>query len=92
MLREGGCAGEGVGVGTDVEGHADGVEDEGHVQPGVDGAARGWEGGMLLGDVVGHEGGKEGRLHVGPDKASWLMQGLQRERHAQTKIKTKTET
>jgi hypothetical protein len=28
--------------------------------------------------------GKEGNLHVCPDKASWPMQGLQRERHAQT--------
>jgi hypothetical protein len=27
----------------------------------------------------------EGSLHVCPGKASWLMQGLQRERHAQTK-------
>jgi len=42
--------------------------------------------------VAGRGGRKEGRLHVCPDKASWLMQGLQRERHAQTKIKTKTET
>jgi len=62
VLREGGCAGEGVGVGADVERHADGVEDEGHVQPGVGGAARGWEGGMLLGDVVGHEGGESAAL------------------------------
>lgn len=35
---------------------------------------------------------KEGRkedLHVCPGKASWLMQGLQRERHAQNKSKPK---
>ena len=32
---------------------------------------------------------EEGRLHVCPDKASWLMQGLQRERHAQKKSKPK---
>src|SRR6476469_3131150 len=33
---------------------------------------------------------KEGSLHTCPDKASWLMQGLQRERHAQTKTQTET--
>ena len=37
------------------------------------------------------EGEGEGGKNV-PDKASWLMQGLQRERHAQTNQKTKTET
>ena len=32
---------------------------------------------------------EEGRLHVCPSKASWPMQGLQRERHAQTNQKSK---
>jgi hypothetical protein len=38
---------------------------------------------------------KEGRLHDCPDKASWLMQEPQRERHAhanKTKLKTQNET
>ena len=34
-------------------------------------------------------GGGRKNLHVCPDKASWLMQGLQRERHAQTNQKSK---
>ena len=38
--------------------------------------------------VLGELGRKED-LHVCPDKASWLMQGLQRERHAQTNQKPK---
>ena len=65
MPREVWCAGEGVGVGTDVEGHADGVEDEGHVQPGVGGAAVGWEGGVVAGDVVRHKGGESAALWGG---------------------------
>ena len=42
--------------------------------------------------AVDDEGRKEGSLHTCPDKASWLMQGLQRERHAQTKNQTETKT
>ena len=38
--------------------------------------------------VLGELGRKED-LHVCPDEASWLMQGLQRERHAQTNQKPK---
>ena len=33
--------------------------------------------------------GRKEDLHVCPGKASWLMQGLQRERHAQNKSKPK---
>ena len=33
---------------------------------------------------LGHSLGRKEDLHVCPDKASWLMQGLRRERHAQT--------
>ena len=33
--------------------------------------------------------GRKEDLHVCPDKASWLMQGLRRERHAQTNQKPK---
>jgi len=47
---------ESVAVGPGVEWHADGVEDEGHVQPGVGGAACGGQVGVGVKDVVGHEG------------------------------------
>jgi len=51
---------ESVAVGPGVEWHADGVEDEGHVQPGVGGAACGGQMGVGVKDVVGHEGRTSG--------------------------------
>ena len=71
MPRESWCVQEGVGVGTDVEGHVDGVEDERHVQPGV-GAAVGWEGGVVAGDVVGTRVGRRRRCGEGQEAGSWV--------------------
>ena len=59
---------------------------------GDDGELGGLGVGVTRREPAGDGDGRKEDLHVCPDKASWLMQGLQRERHAQTNQKPKTET
>ena len=81
----------GVDDGTESLGEAGDEGTGGDFDVGVDASD-----GAAVGEVAGVAPlggeGKEGRLHVCPGKASWPMQGPQREQHAQKKSKTKTKT
>jgi hypothetical protein len=65
VLHEGGRAGKGVVVGAGSERHVNGVEDEGHVQPGVGRMAGLRQRGVDVDDVGRHEGGEATALSKG---------------------------